>query len=149
MFIVEQDEDFINHETVLPDVVRDHNDADGPGPNPDDLHFDMRYGPESTWNTGVIDILLDKLRIRKIEEGWLLPERSDDYFKYLLKEKYKRVRVAWKAAQPRKTAMDIDESPGEVETRMLEKKETNLKYQRTKRRREAVSANPFSREIVY
>jgi hypothetical protein len=131
-----QDEDFINHETALLGLVRDHKNGDGPGPDADDLHWDMREGPESVWNDEVIQILLTRLRERK--DGSRLPEQSDRYFQDILAEKYRQVRVIWNRAQPKKTDMGVYETPEDVERRLLARNEKDGKLARSKSRRHTV-----------
>ena len=78
MFNIEQDDDFISHETALPERVHDHK-VTGSGPDPDDLHFNMREGPNSLWNSKVIDILLSQLHQAREQDEWNLPERYNWY----------------------------------------------------------------------
>jgi hypothetical protein len=77
VFDVQQDEDFITHETVPAEQVVRFKDGEN-GPNPGDLHFDMRHGPETPWNTEVIEILLTKLKEMDVEEIWGLPPPSSE-----------------------------------------------------------------------
>jgi hypothetical protein len=87
---VVHDKDFIAHETASPNLVRQSKEG-RPGPDPEVLHFDMRFGPgsDSEWNREVIHILLLKLKATRTEERWRLPSQSDEYYTGLLKEKYK------------------------------------------------------------
>lgn len=133
------DEDFIAHKTARPEDIVRYNAGDGNGPNPEDLHFDMRSGPESPWNTEVMEILLEKLKKKKQTENWSLPEQPDAYFRTLLQDKYKRARERWKTAQPRITDMNVPETSEQVEKRMAAKKEITLKDSRMLKRRSDVS----------
>lgn len=139
-FDVEADEDFMMHKTALPALVADYRDGDGAGPDPDELHFDMRDGPKTTWNAQVINILLLKLLSSEGKERGLA-EISDQYWRELIELKYKRVRGEWKKKLPKRTDLDVEETSKDVEEQLLDKKEKTLKDARTTRRRDAVSTN--------
>ena len=121
----------MNHETASPARVKDHKDADGAGPNPDDLHWDMRTGPDSLWNAEVIDILFMKLEDKIDKDKPHLPSQSKGYLLELLEEKYRWVNAVWKRAQPKKTEKNLDETPQDVEQRVLNRKAIELKMART------------------
>ena len=87
VFEMEQDNNFISHEIALPEHVRGSK-VTGSGPDPDDLHFDMREGPDSLWNSKVIDILLNQLHQAREQDEWNLLERSDWYLQALIQQKY-------------------------------------------------------------
>ena len=134
----------MNHETASPARVKDHKDADGTSPNPDDLHWDMRMGPDSLWNAEVINILFMKLEDKIDKDKLHLPLRSKGYLLELIEEKYRRVNAVWKRAQPKKTEMNLYETPQDVEQRVLARKAIELKMARTNGRRRAVSMHHAS-----
>ncbi|KAF8530559.1 hypothetical protein BU17DRAFT_79390 [Hysterangium stoloniferum] len=116
VFDVQQDEDFIAHQTMPAEQVFHFKDGEN-GPNPGDLHFDMQHGPETPWNT---------------EENWGLPDK-DDYLKTLLQAKYKWARPSWIDAQPRLMEMNVQETLDEVDNHVMAKKDVALRYARKKK----------------
>jgi len=138
-FEVEHDEDFIAHETADAQLVCEWRDGQGSGPNPEGLHFDMRAGPDSEWNSEILRILLSKLKKRRAEESWDLPDRSDSYYLGLLQAKYKHARNACNAGQPKNTHPGQEESPEDVEMRLVLSKDIGSKRARTNKRRIEVS----------
>ncbi|KAF8579426.1 hypothetical protein K439DRAFT_1620546 [Ramaria rubella] len=64
IFQIEQNSDFIAHESAPAEQVLAHK-AGKIQPNPDDLHFDMWHGPETPWNSVVLNILLQNSWQRK------------------------------------------------------------------------------------
>ncbi|KAH7917377.1 hypothetical protein BV22DRAFT_979951, partial [Leucogyrophana mollusca] len=115
--------------------IKRYNRGEGPGPNGDDLRWDMRGQPSSEWNKRVVNILLEKLLQKKEKEKWSLPERSDAYFADAIREKFGRVRTIWRAAQPRMTEDDELENENDVEERMIANKDQQLKRARMNERR--------------
>ena|ERR1700722_11265798 len=128
----------MGHETADPALVRAHKEGLAE-PDPNDLHFDMKAGPDSEWNTAVLDILLKTMKKMEKKSTLRYPHRSDAYFLDLVRDKYKRARSSWKRAQPKQTDMDIEETPAQVEDRLVTSKESQLKLARTRERRVAVS----------
>ncbi|KAG1726121.1 hypothetical protein EDD22DRAFT_740635, partial [Suillus occidentalis] len=108
---------------------------DGPGPDAQNLAFDLKHGSSTPWNAKILDILLEKLQTRSMEEKWPFP-RSDGYYKAILEDRYKRLRTGWRAAQPKITAKGVLETGAEVEERLIAKRDGNLKsIRQTTRRR--------------
>lgn len=134
-FNICQDADFIVHQPTTCEDVYSYEYEDGPGPDTQNLAFDLKHGFSTPWNAKILDILLEKLRTRSMEEKWPFP-RSDGYFKVTLEDRYKRLRTAWRAAQPKITAKGILETGAEVEERLIAKRDENLKSicQTTRRR---------------
>ncbi|KAG2744586.1 hypothetical protein P692DRAFT_20744017, partial [Suillus brevipes Sb2] len=102
--------------------------------------FDLRNGSKTPWNSKIIDLLLEEIQKRCIEEQWPF-QRSEAYFREILHDRYKRLRTIWTAAQPKVTAKGILETPVEVEKRLVTKKDETLKTTRRRnkyRRRVAV-----------
>ncbi|KAG1724525.1 uncharacterized protein EDB91DRAFT_1025115, partial [Suillus paluster] len=111
---------------------------DGPGPNTQNLAFDLKNGFNTPWNAKILDILLEELKKRSVEEEWPF-WRSDAYYKAILEDRYKRMRMVWRAAQPKVTAKGCLETAEEVEERLIAKRGENLKSVRqTTRRRNQV-----------
>ncbi|KAF8530150.1 hypothetical protein BU17DRAFT_35500, partial [Hysterangium stoloniferum] len=131
VFYIQQDEDFIAHQTMPAEQVFHFKDGEN-GPKPGGLHFDMQHGPETPWNTEVIEILLTKLKEMDVKENWGLPDK-DDYLKTLLRAKYKWARPSWIDAQPRLMEMNVQETLDEVDNRMTAKKDVALRYARKKK----------------
>ncbi|KAG1722108.1 uncharacterized protein EDB91DRAFT_1021654, partial [Suillus paluster] len=99
---------------------------DGPGPNTQNLAFDLKNGFNTPWNAKILDILLEELKKRSVEEEWPF-RRSDAYYKAILEDRYKRMRMVWRAAQPKVTAKGCLETAEEVEERLIAKRGENLK----------------------
>ncbi|KAG2365220.1 hypothetical protein BDR07DRAFT_1374482 [Suillus spraguei] len=68
----------------------------------------------------------DVIEKRSVEEEWLF-RRLDAYYKAILEERYKRMRMVWRAAQPKVTAKGCLETVEEVEERLIAKRGENLK----------------------
>ncbi|KAI6141050.1 hypothetical protein BKA82DRAFT_3948957, partial [Pisolithus tinctorius] len=99
---------------------------DGPGPDSDALVFDMMRNANSPWNSAIIDLLLQELRTRSTEENWPTV-RSERYLRALLVDRYKRLRMTWRKAQPKLTKHGIVETPAETEAQLIEEREEVLK----------------------
>ncbi|KAG2336816.1 hypothetical protein BDR05DRAFT_953064 [Suillus weaverae] len=102
-FSICQDADFIVHQPATHEDVYSYSYEDGPGPDTQNLAFDLKHGSSTPWNVKILDILLEKLQMRSMEEKWPFP-RSDGYYKAILEDRYKRLRMGWRAAQPKITA---------------------------------------------
>lgn len=137
-FGVTGDDDFLGHQSADPALVRAFKEG-LVNLDQEDLHFDMREGPDSDWNGAVMDILVRKLEKASKTSGYKLPSRSKAYYLDLVRDRYKRARAAWRRAQPRTTDMDVLESPKEVESRLVASKDHQLATARSRERRVAVS----------
>ncbi|KAG1849478.1 hypothetical protein F4604DRAFT_1491249, partial [Suillus subluteus] len=113
---------------------------DGPGPNCQDLAFDLTCGLKSPWNDKVIGLLLAELQRRGVEESWPF-RRSEAYFREVLQHHYKRLCTVWTVAQPKVTAKGGLETPAEVEQRLIMKKDGTLKATRQTTRRKNADEN--------
>ncbi|KAG2739433.1 hypothetical protein P692DRAFT_20755900 [Suillus brevipes Sb2] len=134
-FSICQDADFIVHQPAIREDVYSYEYEDGPGPDTQNLAFDLKHGSSTPWNAKILDILLEKLQMRSMEEKWPFP-RSDGYYKAILEDRYKRLRTGWRAAQPKITAKGVLETGAEVEERLIAKRDRNLKsIRQTTRRR--------------
>ncbi|KAG1885141.1 hypothetical protein F4604DRAFT_1676540 [Suillus subluteus] len=135
VFNMSQDADFILHQAASREDVYSYEYEDGPGPDCEDLAFDLRCGSKSPWNDKVIGLLLEELQRRGDQESWPF-QRSEPYFREILQDRYKRLRTVWTAAQPKVTAMGGLETPAEVEQRLITKKDETLKatHQTTRRK---------------
>ncbi|KAG2096014.1 hypothetical protein BD769DRAFT_1394771 [Suillus cothurnatus] len=65
----------------------------------------IQDGSKSSWNSRIINLLLEELEKRGCEYSWLF-QRSEAYLREILQHHYKRLRAIWTAAQPRVTATD-------------------------------------------
>ncbi|KAG0699829.1 hypothetical protein DFH29DRAFT_780472, partial [Suillus ampliporus] len=99
-FSISQDADFIVHQPADREDVYSYEYEDGPGPNTQNLAFDLKNGFNTPWNAKILDILLEELKKRSVEEEWPF-RRSDAYYKAILEDRYKRMRMIWRAAQPK------------------------------------------------
>lgn len=143
VFNISQDADFILHQAASREDVYAYEYEDGPGPNCQDLAFDLTCGLKSPWNDKVIGLLLAELQRRGVEESWPF-SRSEAYFREVLQHRYKRLRTVWTAAQPKVTAKGGLETPVEVEQRLVTKKDGTLKATRqTTRRKNVCSSAPY------
>ncbi|KAF8582889.1 hypothetical protein K439DRAFT_1617929 [Ramaria rubella] len=135
IFQIEQNSDFIAHESAPAEQVLAH-EAGKIQPNPDDLHFDMWHGPETPWNSIVLNILLQKLMAEKEKAHWDLPDRSAAYDSTLLEERYIQAKTAWRDGQPKRTDTGEEEISEDIATCVINKRENYLKAMRTYKWRE-------------
>jgi hypothetical protein len=128
------------HKPPSHEEIHSFNRGEGEGPNPDDLHIDMRGNISSKWNNAVVDILLERLLQKKVDpEYWGdMPEKSDEYFEDLILQKLTRARSNWRNAQPHLNEEGELESIGEVERRMIATKEERDRAGRAYTRRMTV-----------
>ncbi|KAG1859693.1 hypothetical protein F4604DRAFT_1539192, partial [Suillus subluteus] len=125
-FSISQDADFIVHQPADHEDVYSYEYEDGPGPNTQNLAFDLKHRSNTPWNAKILDILLEELKKRTVEEEWPF-RRSDGYYKAILEDRYKRLRTVWRAAQPKVTAKGGLETAAEVEERLIAKRDESLK----------------------
>ncbi|KAG1904825.1 uncharacterized protein F5891DRAFT_976984 [Suillus fuscotomentosus] len=121
-----QDTNFILHQAASHEDVYLYEYEDSPGPDCEDLAFDLRCRSKSPWNDKVIGLLLEELQRRDDIESWPF-QRSEAYFREILQAHYKHLCMIWMAAQPKVTAMGGVETPAEVEQRLITKKDKTLK----------------------
>ncbi|KAI5995116.1 hypothetical protein EDD15DRAFT_2366038 [Pisolithus albus] len=95
-----QDVEFIMCASADSDDVRSYQYEDSPGPDLVSPLFDLRHNAKSPWNSAVINTLTQTLQGKCAEENWPTP-RSDGYLREMIVDRYKRLRVTWKNAQPR------------------------------------------------
>ncbi|KAG1778105.1 hypothetical protein EV702DRAFT_1196517 [Suillus placidus] len=69
---ISQDADFLAHKTAACDVVSSYEHKDGPGPDYQNLAFDLANGSKSPWNARILDLLLEDLKERSEKEGWVV-----------------------------------------------------------------------------
>ncbi|KAF8575010.1 hypothetical protein K439DRAFT_1623904 [Ramaria rubella] len=142
IFQIEQNSDFIAHEHAPAEQVLAHK-AGKIQPNPDDLHFDMWHGPETPWNSVMLNILLQKLMAEKEKAHWDLPDRSAADYSTLLEERYIWAKTAWRDGRPKRTDTGEEETSEDITTHLIDKRENYLKATRTYKRRET----KFERQI--
>ncbi|KAG1724418.1 hypothetical protein EDB19DRAFT_1599542, partial [Suillus lakei] len=99
------------------------------------LAFDLKHRFNTPWNAKMLNILLEELKKRSVEEEWPF-QRSDGYYKAILEDRYKQMRMVWRAAQPKVTAKGSLETVAEVEERLIAKRGENLKSVRQTTRRQ-------------
>ncbi|KAG2064013.1 hypothetical protein BDR04DRAFT_1163057 [Suillus decipiens] len=133
-FEIAQDADFIVHEAASHQDVYSYECKDGPGPDLNNLTFDLKNGSKTPWNHRIIDLLLEEIQKRCDEERWPF-QRSEAYFREILHDHYKRLHMIWTAAQPKITAKGTLETPTELEQRLIVKKDKTLKATRQTTRR--------------
>ncbi|KAG1828000.1 hypothetical protein EV424DRAFT_1537001 [Suillus variegatus] len=94
-------------------------------------------------------MLIKELQRRGTEEQWPF-QRSDSYYKVILDDRYKRLRTAWRAAQPKVTAKGILETAAEVEDRLITKRDKNLKsvHQTTRRRNKYIRRAKILQKVI-
>jgi hypothetical protein len=145
VFDVTHDDDFAIHEPPSHEEIRNFDREEGDGPNPDDLHIDMKGNISSKWNNAVVEILLEKLLQKKADpEYWGdMPEKSDMYFEDLILQKLTRARSSWRNAQPHLNEEGELESIDEVEKRMITTKEERDRAGRAYTRRMTVGGCGF------
>ncbi|KAG1848863.1 hypothetical protein F4604DRAFT_1687571 [Suillus subluteus] len=124
IFNISQDADFILHQAASREDVYVYEYEDGPGPNCQDLAFDLTCGLKSPWNDKVMACSLQNCR----EGVWKRAGCSE----------------VWTAAQPKVTAKGGLETPAEVEQRLITKKDGTLKATRQTTRRK----NKYLRRVT-
>ncbi|KAF8120035.1 hypothetical protein EV363DRAFT_1084675, partial [Boletus edulis] len=107
-------------------------------PNMTIIAFDLSRNSSSPWNTFILESLRQELQQRRTMESWPV-EKSDDYIRETLKERYKRLRTVWRNAQPRLTTSGAVETPVETEIRLIEKRAEAGKESRQCNRRRNVT----------
>jgi hypothetical protein len=139
-----QDADFLAHKTAACDVVYSYEHEDGPGPDYQNLAFDLANGSRSPWNARVLDLLLEDLKERSEKEVWVV-RRSDGYYRETLEHRYKRLRTIWREGQAKVTAKGTLETGEDVERRLIAQRDKSLKLVRQATRRRNVCSQSRSR----
>ncbi|KAN0093391.1 hypothetical protein V8E55_004175, partial [Tylopilus felleus] len=111
-FRITQDVDFVAHEMASLGDVQAYEYEDGPGPDAEQLAFDLSQGYNSPWNLSILKLLLYKLQARCQEENWPI-KKSNNYIREALRCCYKQLRTVWLRNQPRLTHNDVLETPAE------------------------------------
>ncbi|KAG2086032.1 hypothetical protein BD769DRAFT_1397046 [Suillus cothurnatus] len=122
------------HEPASHQDVYAYEYEDGSGPDPRHPAFDLQNGSKSSWNSRIINLLLEELEKRGREDSWPF-QRSEVYLREILQHRYKCLHMIWTAVQPRITAKGALETPAEVEERLIAKKDETLKLTRQTTRR--------------
>ncbi|KAI6098900.1 hypothetical protein EV401DRAFT_2146648 [Pisolithus croceorrhizus] len=92
---ITQDLDFITHRPAATEDVFVYEYEDGPGPDRNNLAFDLTQNYSSPWNTRILELLCQELQAR-------------------------RLRTVWRNAQPKLTSKGVLETPAETEARLVE-----------------------------
>lgn len=111
------------------------------GPVPDDLRFDFLTPGKSAWNEEIFGML--KRKAITLRNEMQLPERSEDYYDHLIREKFKRVKSSWSSAQPKRLRNGIMETARQVEERLNDRDQTDGKKKRHYTRRDTVRGALF------
>lgn len=101
----------------------------GPGPDLDDLAFDLTCGYGSPLNSAIIELLLRDFQQTCIDESWPI-QKQDNYVREVLKNWYKKLRTMWLKGQPRISQGGILEAPDEVEAWLVDKMDRQGKASR-------------------
>jgi hypothetical protein len=137
-FGVDGDDNFVGFTSADPDLVQAHEHGEAQ-PDEDDLEFDFTKGPDSPWNSVVLDILAQKIKIARHESAVRYAKCPREYWLDMVREKYIHARSTWKRGQPRLTSEDVPETPDEVESRLLTSKGSQLQKARNSEWRTMVS----------
>ena len=128
------------HEPATPEKISAFNrSADGSGPNPDDLHVDMRGKITSKWNIAVIQILLALVFVQLEEDSSWLPKVSEALLRTRIRERLEAARSTWRATQPKIGEDGKRETVQQVEDRVIREKTAKEAANRTGTRRITVS----------
>ncbi|KIM61171.1 hypothetical protein SCLCIDRAFT_26147 [Scleroderma citrinum Foug A] len=117
-FGITQDIDFVAHQLASVDDVQAYEGDDGPGPDLDDLMFDLGQNYASPWNSCVLDILLCKFQEHCDKENWPV-KKSNNYIWEVIKNRYKRLRSVWLNGQPKLIQNGVLETPVEKYQRQV------------------------------
>ncbi|KAI6095877.1 hypothetical protein EDD16DRAFT_1440133, partial [Pisolithus croceorrhizus] len=140
---ITQDLDFITHCPAATEDVFVYEYEDGPGPDRNNLAFDLTQNYSSPWNTRILELLCQELQARREEENWPI-KKSDNYIMDILRERYKRLRTVWRNAQPKLTSKGVLETPAETEARLVEGRlQTGKESRQANRRR-----NKYHRRVM-
>lgn len=122
-FKLENNDDWYVHEPPSGDTICQFNDSGGAGPDPDDLHVDMKGSISSKWNIAVIQILLalviDEL---KDEDAKWLPKISDGFLRSRIRKRIENGRAFWHKTEPKVAEDGTVETAQEVEDRLVKDK---------------------------
>jgi hypothetical protein len=127
--------------------VYSYEHEDGPGPDPRNLAFDLANGPKTPWNAKILHLLFEELQERCARERWPF-QRLDKYYRTLIEERYKQLRTVWRGAQPKITEKGVLETAGEVEERLVTKKDETLKDVRQSTRRRNVRLQSQGHSLI-
>ncbi|KAF8579237.1 hypothetical protein K439DRAFT_1359979, partial [Ramaria rubella] len=106
MLNMEQDDNIVMHENALKEDIDQYHQGLGNGSDPEELWLDMKGEVNSSWNSKVFQILCNKLKMKM--EDYNLPERSDGYLEELIRDKFKCLRVLWRAIQKLLFLLGVD-----------------------------------------
>jgi hypothetical protein len=129
------------HVPVERDVIAAFENDQGPGPDPENLQFDLNTGPESLWNEEVINELVERLKKLQEETDESLPECSDEIYRHYLKNKYNTLRSHWTALKPRQLPGHMMETVDQAGARVVNRVNTHMIESRRRGRRLRVGVN--------
>ncbi|KAI0640276.1 hypothetical protein C8Q77DRAFT_1153150 [Trametes polyzona] len=138
---IEQDLDWMGHQSVDKEVAQDFATGLNAGPDPEDLRFEMTTSVEkSYWNQKVVSILFDKVKEKCVREHGDIPLPADPDLRKLVVAKFNRSRVPWRKGQLRRDG-------NTVETEDARQKRLQEEYEKlnTGARARTRRANKFTR----
>lgn len=96
--------------------------AQGDGPTLSLPAIDMDGKISSPWNVKLIKLFAEEALATRQDLPDLkeLPIRSQSYFEDLVKDQMERARAAWKKAQPQKLASGQEETPEQIQSRLID-----------------------------
>lgn len=139
-----EDLDFIFHEPPSDVELQAFGRDPNKGPTIDNPQFDVKKGLRSEWNKHLLNLMIANFKeklpdvVAQTTKG-TVPPRSDDYYTSLFSERFQRLAKIWKQGQPRKTVEGIDETPEQIEERVVTMRNEVAKSQRHLTRRLYVS----------
>ena len=120
-FRIDSDKDFILHDAARTEDVSEFAEGRGTGPDKDDLHLDALGKMKSTWNKGVVNIILAAIRDDQDNLPITLP--SDAYLSQLIEQKLENLRAIWRRQLARRgpdgSMEDIDQIAKRMESEAL------------------------------
>lgn len=104
----------------LNEVAKWELDGTGPGPQLDDLRFQLEQSKKSKWNKTALTLLakLFKEEHWSTPGNWNLPLKTDLYYQDLVEERYGRLRAEWTRGQIKIKDDGTKETLEEVEARL-------------------------------
>jgi hypothetical protein len=135
---VTKDDDYVLHESVEPDLICAHKEGLAK-PDKEQLRLDFTQGPESPWNSEVLEMLVESMKWIQGKSNGSIPERSNAYYLQLARDKFARARSAWARGQQQSTGAGEVEAAKDVEACLITENFVRLKKARARQRRVTVS----------
>lgn len=145
VFDIDNDDDFVLQSAAPTELVQAYEEDRGPGPDLENIQFDMGDNNKSSWNRVIFAALVARLVEKRKEEDWRLPEKTQEFYLGLIVERFKRLKQTWNRAQRKVYANGDVETVEDVEMRLVETKERRGEEIRRATRRRTVS----TRDLTY